>query len=76
MRAIKSDTQLLTDLEIIDYSLLLFIDNAAKIIKVGIIDYLGFYTWDKKMEEVAKKAINRGNEPTIISPISYRTRFL
>lgn len=52
------------------------IDKQANCIKVGIIDYLGFYTWDKKMEEVAKKAINRGNEPTIISPISYRTRFL
>ena len=45
-------------------------------VKMGIIDYFRLYTWDKKLEEVTKRAINKGNTPTIISPNNYRTRFL
>lgn len=43
---------------------------------MGIIDYLDLYTWKKIVEEVAKKAIHPGNDPTIISPVNYRIRFL
>jgi len=47
-------------------------DNHKNVVKLGLIDYLRLYTWDKKIEENVKRAINKGNDPTIINPIDYR----
>ena len=46
-----------------------------KIMRVGIIDYIRKYTWDKQLEHVGKIIINGLNTPTIISPNDYRDRF-
>ena len=47
-----------------------------KLIRLGIIDYLRKYTWDKQLESYSKKFINGFNNPTIINPESYSQRFM
>ena len=64
---------------IVDYSLLLYINESEvdhSIIKVGIIDYIRKYTWDKKLEHFVKTIINGFNSPTIINPTDYKERFI
>ena len=43
-------------------------------IKLGIIDYIRKYTWDKKMEFYGKSIIY-GENPTIVDPNIYSERF-
>lgn len=86
--AIHNDTLLLSKLNVVDYSLLLIIDDVSqdiedkidkfpiKTIKVGIIDYVRKYTWDKQLENLGKTIINRMQAPTIVHPYNYRERFI
>ena len=71
---------------IVDYSLLLYINDNSNnkknkdnlkhsLIRVGIIDYIRRYTWDKKLEHFVKTIINGFNSPTIINPKDYNERF-
>ena len=70
---------------IIDYSLLIIyeINNdkenknefEIKKIRMGIIDYLRKYTWDKQIESYGKKLIHGFANPTIINPENYSERF-
>ncbi len=46
-----------------------------KHIRIGIIDYVRKYTWDKQLEHVGKIIINRLQIPTIVNPIIYKERF-
>ena len=73
--AIENDTEFLSKHNLIDYSLLLIIDNKNALIRMGIIDYLRLYTWDKNLESIGKKMIKAGATPTIINAIDYRKRF-
>ena len=57
-----------------DYSLLTMINPRKRLIRLGIIDYVRLYTWDKKLEYLGKFFI-RQNEPTIINPAKYKRRF-
>ena len=89
--ALNNDSQFLKDEGIIDYSLLVIFeydnncnnksdtkkdDNNFKKIRLGIIDYLRKYTWDKQIESYSKKFINGFSNPTIINPDSYCKRFM
>ena len=87
--ALNNDSFFLKDEGIIDYSLLIIFENdnnknkneikennSFKIIKLGIVDYLRKYTWDKQIESYSKKFINGFSNPTIINPESYRKRFM
>ena len=82
--SVHNDTLFLSKMGIIDYSLLLHIieDNKSKensknnLIRVGIIDYIRKYTWDKKIEHILKTIINGFNSPTIINPDDYKDRFI
>ena len=82
--SVHNDTLFLSKMGIIDYSLLLHIieDNRMKdnfkhnLIRVGIIDYIRKYTWDKKIEHILKTIINGFNSPTIINPDDYKDRFI
>ncbi|CAD8163062.1 unnamed protein product [Paramecium pentaurelia] len=75
-KAFQSDCKFLLRKQIVDYSLLLIINNKQKKIKMGIIDYLRFYTWDKETERLLKFVLKGGKVPTIINPHDYKQRFL
>ncbi|UKK02367.1 hypothetical protein MACK_001726 [Theileria orientalis] len=72
---LKSDLNFLSRINIVDYSMLLRISPSQSIITLGIIDFLRPYTWDKQIETVGKRLANIGQEPTIVSPNEYKTRF-
>ena len=82
--SVHNDALFLSKLGIIDYSFLLYINEDNKfnenlkqnIIRVGIIDYIRKYTWDKKIEHILKIIINGFNSPTIINPDDYKDRFI
>ena len=78
--SIYNDTLFLSKLGIVDYSLLLLIGNSEspdeKVIRLGIIDYIRKYTWDKQVERPVKTTINGFNAPTIINPTDYKNRFI
>jgi hypothetical protein len=60
--AVFNDTEFLSSLQIVDYSLFLSFHQAdpdgKSIIVGGIIDFLRPYTWDKKIESVVKTVNN------------------
>lgn len=78
MKAIENDCTFLSSKYIMDYSLLCGIDLENSQVKVGLIDYLRAFTWDKKVETYIKKTIggSQGKMPTIVSPEVYKTRFI
>ncbi len=89
--AIHNDSLILSKMNVVDYSLLLIIDEneainseinninknnfSIKSIRLGIIDYIRKYTWDKQLEHVGKVIINRLQVPTIVNPVNYKERF-
>jgi len=78
-RAVWNDTSFLASAAVMDYSLLVGIDEEKKELVIGIIDYLRQYTWDKQLETWVKASGILGgpkNEaPTVISPLQYKKRF-
>ncbi|ORZ33219.1 phosphatidylinositol-4-phosphate 5-kinase-domain-containing protein [Catenaria anguillulae PL171] len=74
--SIYNDTLFLSRLNIMDYSLVVGIDETNQELVVGIIDFIRTYTWDKKLETWVKETgLLGGGEPTIVSPKQYKTRF-
>ena len=76
--SIYNDTLFLAHLDVMDYSLLVGIDETSNELAVGIIDYFRKYTWDKQIESWIKGSGvlgGRGQIPTVISPLQYMTRF-
>ncbi|KAG7387750.1 hypothetical protein PHYPSEUDO_013755 [Phytophthora pseudosyringae] len=73
--AIQNDTGFLCRAGVIDYSLLLRFDEDKRQVIVGLIDYLHQFDFLKKMESTSKASLTFRN-PTVISPISYRRRFM
>ncbi|ORZ13259.1 hypothetical protein BCR42DRAFT_355612 [Absidia repens] len=73
--AIHRDTEFLAKGNIMDYSLLVGVDNDKKELTVGIVDFIGAYTWYKKLESRSKSTIHRNREVTVLPPDQYRLRF-
>ena len=76
--AIQNDTSFLADNGVMDYSLLLGIDEVKQELVVGVIDYIRTFTWDKRLEMYVKRTGilgGHGNLPTVISPKMYKQRF-
>ena len=68
-----NDTLFLQKQNVMDYSLMIAIDENRKELVVGMIDCIRTYTWDKKLESWIK---DRGkNRPTVTSPRDYKQRF-
>ena len=71
--SVWNDTLFLSRQNVMDYSLMIAIDETRKELVVGIIDCIRTYTWDKKLESWMK---DRGkNRPTVTSPKEYKSRF-
>jgi 1-phosphatidylinositol-3-phosphate 5-kinase len=76
--AIFNDTLFLQRNDVMDYSLMVAVDEARKELVVGIIDVVRTYTWDKKLESWIKDRGFAGggrNRPTVTSPKEYKNRF-
>ncbi|GKU90189.1 hypothetical protein SLEP1_g4219 [Rubroshorea leprosula] len=89
-RAIWNDTSFLASVDVMDYSLLVGVDEERKELVVGIIDFVRQYTWDKQLETLFKASLGLGgpkndsslipggpknDSPTVISPKEYKKRF-
>ncbi|KAK4430292.1 putative 1-phosphatidylinositol-3-phosphate 5-kinase FAB1C [Sesamum alatum] len=78
-RAVWNDTSFLASMDVMDYSLLVGVDEERKELVLGIIDYMRQYTWDKHLETWVKATGILGGpknaSPTIISPKQYKKRF-
>lgn len=75
-----NDTSFLSAMDVMDYSLVIGIDDSSKKLYLGIIDWLRTFTWDKKVENWVKGnnligGNKRGKDPTIVTPKQYRIRF-
>lgn len=74
--AIHNDTSFLSRHEKIDYSFLVWIDHETKLIRVGIIDYIQYFSLEKFLESKIKRhLLNAGKAPTILNPGQYKLRF-
>ena len=66
-------------IDVMDYSLLVGVDEEKHELVLGIIDFMRQYTWDKHLETWVKTSGFLGgirNEaPTVISPQQYKKRF-
>ncbi|KAL8150799.1 hypothetical protein V2J09_020607 [Rumex salicifolius] len=78
-RAIWNDTSFLAAVDVMDYSLLVGVDEEKHELVVGIIDFMRQYTWDKHLETWVKASGLLGGPknvpPTVISPVQYKKRF-
>lgn len=75
-----NDTSFLSAMDVMDYSLVIGIDDELKKLYIGIIDWLRAFTWDKKVENWVKGnnligGGKKGKDPTVVTPKQYRIRF-
>ncbi|KAI5923874.1 hypothetical protein F4810DRAFT_666375 [Camillea tinctor] len=76
--SVYNDTLFLARQNVMDYSLMVAVDEKKKELVVGIIDCIRTYTWDKKLESWIKDRGFAGggrNRPTVTSPKEYKSRF-
>jgi len=75
--AVLNDTLFLSLINVVDYSILVGMDDKNHQLVVGIIDYLRQYDILKKVERMGKSVgmIAGQAEPTVIQPANYRNRF-
>jgi 1-phosphatidylinositol-3-phosphate 5-kinase len=75
--AVLNDTLFLSLINVVDYSILVGLDEEHHELVVGIIDYMRQYDIVKKMERMGKSVgmIAGQAEPTVIQPPNYRNRF-
>ncbi|CAM6066031.1 unnamed protein product [Sphagnum tenellum] len=78
-RAVWNDTAFLAGVDVMDYSLLVGVDEERQELVLGIIDFIRQYTWDKHLETWVKASGILGGPknapPTVISPKQYKKRF-
>lgn len=76
--SVWNDTLFLARQNVMDYSLMIAVDEIRKELVVGIIDCIRTYTWDKRLESWIKDRGFAGggrNRPTVTSPKEYKSRF-
>ncbi|KAL4926634.1 1-phosphatidylinositol-3-phosphate 5-kinase FAB1 [Aspergillus undulatus] len=77
-QSVWNDTLFLARQGVMDYSLMIAIDESRSELVVGVIDCIRTYTWDKKLESWIKDRGFAGggkNRPTVTSPKEYKSRF-
>ncbi|KAL1196012.1 putative 1-phosphatidylinositol-3-phosphate 5-kinase FAB1D [Cardamine amara subsp. amara] len=79
-RALLNDTKFLKDVNVMDYSLLVWIDNETQQMHCGVIDYLGSYDFAKMLECFVKSlliaCVCNDQLPTVVKPTTYQSRFI
>ncbi|KAJ1553076.1 hypothetical protein HK405_009026, partial [Cladochytrium tenue] len=75
--AIQNDTDFLAGANVMDYSLLVGVNDLKREMIVGIVDFIGPYTWYKRLETRSKTTLKGGREDavTVIPPEQYADRF-
>ncbi|BFZ53030.1 Mitochondrial distribution and morphology protein 12 [Savitreella phatthalungensis] len=80
--ALHNDTLFLAQNNVMDYSLVVGIDDERHELIVGIIDFIRTYTWDKKLESWVKERSGTllvtggtSKQPTVVTPKQYKVRF-
>lgn len=74
--AIWNDTKFLQSVNVMDYSLLVGVDDDTKELVLGVVDYIRTFTWDKRIESLFKDLGGAGGKtPTIVTPKQYKQRF-
>ncbi|KAL0076291.1 hypothetical protein J3Q64DRAFT_1703640 [Phycomyces blakesleeanus] len=73
--AIERDTEFLMKSNIMDYSLLVGIDEQKQELSVGLVDFIGTFTWYKMIESKSKLKLQPHKEVTVLPPELYRARF-
>ncbi|KAF9159386.1 hypothetical protein DFQ26_006596 [Actinomortierella ambigua] len=74
--SLNNDTEFLANANIMDYSLLVGVDDERKELVVGIVDFIGAYTWYKRIESKGKTTLRGAKDSvTVLPPHQYRTRF-
>ncbi|CAE6510846.1 unnamed protein product [Rhizoctonia solani] len=74
--AVKYDAEFLAKSNIMDYSLLLGVDEEQSEIACGLVDTIGSYTFAKTLENKAKSNLQSGREVTVVPPAEYQERFV
>jgi len=76
-KSIANDTEFLSVVNVVDYSILVGFDEEKHELVIGILDYIRQYDLQKKFESLGKSVgmIAGQAEPTIIQPIQYCKRF-
>ena len=76
--SVWNDTLFLARQDVMDYSLMVAVDEGRRELVVGMIDCIRTYTWDKRVEYWIKDRGFAGggrNKPTVTSPKEYKSRF-
>ncbi|KAJ3195191.1 hypothetical protein HK101_000901 [Irineochytrium annulatum] len=73
--SVLNDTKFLSSVNVMDYSLLVGVSDERKQLIVGIVDFIGPYTWYKRMETRGKVTLRGGKECTVLPPEQYGERF-
>lgn len=70
---------MIQSVDVMDYSMLVGVDEENHELVLGIIDFMRQYTWDKHLETWVKASGILGGpknvSPTVISPKQYKKRF-
>ncbi|KAI1316992.1 hypothetical protein EDD11_009150 [Mortierella claussenii] len=74
--SLLNDTEFLAGANIMDYSLLVGVDDERKELVVGIVDFIGAYTWYKRIESKGKTTLRGAKDSvTVLPPQQYKIRF-
>ncbi|KAG0266133.1 hypothetical protein BG011_003120 [Mortierella polycephala] len=74
--SLLNDTEFLAGANIMDYSLLVGVDEERKELVVGIVDFIGAYTWSKRIESKGKTTLRGAKDNvTVLPPQQYKSRF-
>ncbi|EGZ78337.1 hypothetical protein NEUTE2DRAFT_102190 [Neurospora tetrasperma FGSC 2509] len=76
--SVWNDTLFLARQNVMDYSLMIAVEENKKELVVGMIDCIRTWTWDKRLESWIKDRGFAGggrNRPTVTSPKEYKSRF-
>ncbi|KAF9426077.1 hypothetical protein BGZ94_006968, partial [Podila epigama] len=67
-QSLLNDTEFLAGANIMDYSLLVGVDDERKELVVGIVDFIGAYTWAKRIESKGKTTLRGAKDNVTVLP--------